>query len=327
YNPALLSGVFIGTAPIEDFLYGFALFYFAFIIWEYLHHPGTLSLKQAFLSSRPISWINIAFVVVVAAWLTKEGLTTKAVFTTLYFTLPFNLALYGINDIYDYPSDARNPRKNSVEGGLLPPIAHRPMWLMIALLNIPFIIYVVASGSIAAILIFLFLLFTTFAYSAPPLRLKEVPVLDSFVSATHFVTPFVFALAFFDTTNYPVLDIIAFVCWCMASQALGAIQDITVDKEVKMKSVATMLGPFSSGMYSLFLYLTAVVLVLIQGGILRVIAAALLLLFALVTAIFMMYATEHAARGAWKAFMWLNYGVGMGLTLLLIVALNPGGIL
>ena len=39
----------------------------------------------------------------------------------LTFTLRYNLTLYGINDVCDHQSDRLDPRKNSVEGGLLPP--------------------------------------------------------------------------------------------------------------------------------------------------------------------------------------------------------------
>ncbi|MFN8537246.1 MAG: hypothetical protein U0232_07185 [Thermomicrobiales bacterium] len=126
-----------------------------------------------------------------------------------YFTLPYNLALYGINDIRDYPSDKLNPRKNSVEGGLLPPETHRPVLAWIAALNAPILPVLLAHGDRRANGVLAFLQATTIAYSAPPLRLKEVPGLDSFISATHYVTPFVYGLALNHAQNYPRQEIAA----------------------------------------------------------------------------------------------------------------------
>ena len=37
----------------------------------------------------------------------------------VWFLVPYNLLMYGINDVFDYESDLRNPRKGGVEGALV----------------------------------------------------------------------------------------------------------------------------------------------------------------------------------------------------------------
>ena len=44
---------------------------------------------------------------------------------TLFFLVPYNLAMYGINDVFDYESDLRNPRKGGAHGAVLDRRMHR----------------------------------------------------------------------------------------------------------------------------------------------------------------------------------------------------------
>ena len=64
--------------------------------------------------SRPVLWINTIGTGVVGIWLTGAYLDVRAVPVILWLTLPFNLLIYGVNDIFDQETDAANPRKGSV---------------------------------------------------------------------------------------------------------------------------------------------------------------------------------------------------------------------
>ncbi len=77
------------------------------------------------MSSRPLSWINTAFPFAAAYLVTTRSLDVTLVVGTLYFLIPYNLTMYGINDVFDYESDLRNPRKGGVEGALLDRRLHR----------------------------------------------------------------------------------------------------------------------------------------------------------------------------------------------------------
>ncbi len=88
------------------------------------------------LSSRPLSWVNTAFPFA-AAYLLSAGVDATLVIGTLYFLIPYNLAMYGINDVFDYESDLRNPRKGGVEGAMLDRRMHRPILIAAAVTNVP----------------------------------------------------------------------------------------------------------------------------------------------------------------------------------------------
>src|SRR5699024_7961602 len=102
---------------------------------------------------------------------------------------------YGLNDVFDYESDLRNPRKGGVEGVVLDRSLHRlTLWSAI-LVNVPFVVVLLFLGSGLSALVLLVSVFAVVAYSAPMLRFKERPFVDSLTSSTHFVSPAVFGLA------------------------------------------------------------------------------------------------------------------------------------
>ena len=88
-------------------------------------------------ASRPLSWINTAYPFAAAYLMTARQLDVALVVGALFFLVPYNLAMYGVNDVYDYESDAANPRKGGVEGALLPPDTHRIVLASAALLAAP----------------------------------------------------------------------------------------------------------------------------------------------------------------------------------------------
>ena len=72
-------------------------------------------------ASRPVSWINTAYPFAAGYVMVEREIDARLVVGTLFFLIPYNLLMYGINDVFDYESDLRNPRKGGVEGALLPP--------------------------------------------------------------------------------------------------------------------------------------------------------------------------------------------------------------
>ena len=76
-------------------------------------------IRALFLTSRPLSWVNTAFPFAAAYLVTTREVDATLIVGTLFFLVPYNVAMYGINDVFDYASDLRNPRKGGVEGALL----------------------------------------------------------------------------------------------------------------------------------------------------------------------------------------------------------------
>src|SRR5690606_6716138 len=111
-------------------------------------------------------------------------------------------------------------------------------------LCLPFVVAMVVLGPARSWPVLAMSLFAVVAYSAPPLRFKEVPVLDSITSSTHFVSPALYGLiaagALPDARSGAIL--LAFFLWGMASHAFGAVQDVVPDREGGIDSIATVLG-------------------------------------------------------------------------------------
>lgn len=284
-------------------------------------------MKQLLAASRPFSWVNTAYPFA-AGYLMATGGRVDAtlVVGTLFFLVPYNLLMYGVNDVFDYASDLRNPRKGGIEGALADPAVargvHRRILWACLVTTVPFAAWLLAQGSVAAGITLLAVLFLVVAYSAPVLRFKERPVLDSFTSAMHFVGPLLYALVLVDADLaarqvWPVL--VAFVLWGMASHAFGAVQDVRADREGGIASVATVLGAHPTVVAATVGYVLAagVLVALPWPGLL---AALLPLPYALNSADSWSVRDddcERANRG-WRRFLWLNLVTGFLVTMLLI---------
>lgn len=280
-------------------------------------------IAQIVLSSRPISWINTAFPFAAAYLLSTREIDLTLVIGTLYFLIPYNLAMYGINDVFDYASDLANPRKGGIEGALLAPRMHRTTLWAAAVTNIPFLVYLVIVGNPASWLWLAVSVFAVIAYSAPVLRFKERPFLDSITSSTHFVSPAIvgLALAGAPATAATVITLSAFFLWGMAAHAFGAVQDIGPDREAEISSIATVIGARATVRLSLSLWVIAGAAMLLTpwpGPL----AAALALPYVVNAARWWNVTdeTSGSTNRAWRRFIALNYFAGFLATMILILA-------
>ncbi len=278
-------------------------------------------LKALFVSSRPLSWINTAFPFAAAYLLTTRQIDATLVIGTIFFLVPYNLAMYGINDVFDYESDLRNPRKGGVEGALLDKRMHRPTIIAAIVTTVPFLVYLVLVGDPLSWLVLGLSMFAVVAYSAPVLRFKERPFLDSLTSSTHFVSPAVYGLVLAGATFPPELWAVlgAFFLWGIASHAFGAVQDVLADREGGISSIATVIGARATVRFAVVSYLAGGVLLLFSARP-GPLAAVLVLPYAIVCARFWNVtdaAAETANRG-WRRFLLLNFVTGFLVTMLLI---------
>jgi len=278
-------------------------------------------ISALFVSSRPLSWINTAFPFAAAYFVTTRELDVAFFVGTLYFLIPYNLAMYGINDVFDYESDLRNPRKGGVEGALLDPSMHRPTILAALITNVPFLVLLVILGNPLSWLVLAISVFAVIAYSAKGLRFKEKPFLDSLTSSTHFVSPAIYGLVLAGAAFTPQLWAVlaAFFLWGIASHAFGAVQDVVADREADIDSIATVIGARATARLSVIAYLLAGILLLFSSWP-GPLAAVLALPYAVVCARFWSItdADAESANKGWKRFLLLNFITGFFVTMLLI---------
>jgi 4-hydroxybenzoate polyprenyltransferase len=279
-------------------------------------------IPKLFWSSRPISWINTAFPFAAGYFLVLGEVNLTLAVGFLFFLIPYNLLMYGVNDVYDYESDLRNPRKGGIEGALLEPKYHLPMLLVALHLPVPFVWYLALQGDTQSNLILALVLFSVLAYSLKYLRFKEIPFLDSITSATHFVGPLVYgiALAGGDLTNPTlVLIVVAFFLWGMASHAFGAVQDIRADREANIASIGTVLGARATVRLAMLGYSVAGAMTLLIGDRYSwAILAALPYLFVVGREWNIDDANCERANRGWKRFIWLNFLAGAIVSSLII---------
>ncbi len=277
--------------------------------------------KLLFNTSRPVSWVNTAYPFAAGYLVMGGSVDARLILGTLFFLIPYNLMMYGINDVFDYESDIRNPRKGGVEGAITPKKYH-PLIIQSSILSsLPFVILLISMGSPFSALALLSVIFFVVAYSAKGLRFKEIPFLDSITSSLHFVGPLIYAYTLVGATPDAWLAALAFFAWGIGSQSFGAVQDVQPDREAWIKSIATVLGArrtiwFSASMYTLAVALTALVggpgLIVAASGLMY---AANVMEFRNITD-----ATSARARRGWKRFIWINYAAGAIVTICLILS-------
>jgi len=282
------------------------------------------SLSKLFWISRPISWPNTSYPFLVG-YLVSLGSTPSGldlvtfIIAGLYFIGPYNLLVYGINDVYDYESDIRNPRKGGVEGMKESRAFHPTILRAVIISNAPFVLYLLAVGSWQARMVLVLIIFAALAYSFKGLRFKEIPFLDSITSSFHFVGPLIFALSLthFSATAWPWAA--AFFLWGMASHALGAVQDIIPDRQGKLRSIATALGARMTIRLTVVLYVVATYIIASQGQEYWPIACTgLLYVCNCVPHLHVTDKTSARTNAAWKRFLWLNYLAGAVVTIFII---------
>ncbi|HEY8588763.1 MAG TPA: prenyltransferase [Naasia sp.] len=278
-------------------------------------------IRALLTSSRPLSWVNTAFPFAAAYLLTAGRIDVAWILGTVYFLVPYNLAMYGINDVFDYESDLRNPRKGGVEGAVLDRRLHRVTLWAVVVTNVPFLVVLVALGSPLSWVVLAVSLFAVVAYSAPVLRFKERPFLDSLTSSTHFVSPAVYGLALAGASfDGPLLAVLAaFFLWGIASHAFGAVQDVVPDREAGIGSIATVIGARRTVVVALAAYLAAGLL-LLPADWPGPLAALLVLPYAanVLPYLGIRDAEAERANAGWRRFLWINYAVGFPITLLMI---------
>lgn len=230
--------------------------------------------------------------------------------------------MYGVNDVFDYESDIKNPRKGGIEGAITPKKYHRFILASSVLLCAPFIFYMFIQGIFVSKVCLVMLLFFVIAYSINGLRFKEIPFLDSITSSIHFVGPLVYSYTVIGDVSKTAWQIaLAFFFWGVASHSFGAVQDIKPDRKADISSIATFLGARATIRFSMACYSLAAVIVLAQGGIFMVLG--FLLLFYVVNIAGYRDISDkqsETTNAAWKRFLYLNYLVGAFVTIVAVIA-------
>ena len=218
-----------------------------------------LSLKELFLLSRPRFWMYVlgTFLVGMIAggnpFLHDNTTNFILIALGLFFSLPANVLIYGVNDIYDYQTDILNEKKVDYES-VLQPEKHRNLWIWTLLLVAPFLVLFVFIGLPTQIALLVFL-FTGVFYSARPIRAKSKPPLDVLFSAIIYVSPAVVGFFATGSTNLDWLIVVAGLIWAFAMQTYSAVPDIDADRKAGVNTLATLFGEPLALWFCFFCYI------------------------------------------------------------------------
>jgi lycopene elongase/hydratase (dihydrobisanhydrobacterioruberin-forming) len=200
-----------------------------------------MKLKDLYKISRPRFWLYYAGTYAVGFSLAA---TSIADFNTLFFvmlaffTFPANFFIYGINDYFDWETDKLNPKKKTKEYLLKPENKKFLKYLLL----IPVLLGLILSLLKPNIFYFmaLFLLIGGY-YSAPPIRFKARPYLDSISNLFYVIPGF---MGYYQVTgNLPNIYImLAAMIWSITMHLYSAVPDIAPDKKAKIKTTAIIFG-------------------------------------------------------------------------------------
>ena len=186
-------------------------------------------------------WVNTVGPATVGMWLAGELWRWEALPVLLWLTLPFNLLIYGVNDVFDQETDAKNPRKGTLEGARIAPEEVRPIVRGVVLSNVPFLLLFVPLLPVGATLWMVLYALLFVGYSAPPARFKARPYLDSLSNAAY-AFPLVFVpLALHEAPVWPAA--LGLMAWSAAKHTFDAVQDIDEDRDAGIATTAVRLGP------------------------------------------------------------------------------------
>ncbi|SIS04132.1 prenyltransferase [Natronorubrum thiooxidans] len=268
----------------------------------------TRQLSYLLTLSRPRFWLYLAGPVLVgtvyAADTTSELFAPAVIVLFAYFLVPGNVFLYGINDIYDRQIDAANPKKETKEaryrGQRVVPIAVA----LCALLPLGLFPFVPTSAWpwLAGFLVL------GAAYSAPPVRFKTTPVLDS-VSNGLYIMPGAAAYAAVAGSQPPLLAVLGGWLWAMGMHTFSAIPDIEPDRETGIETTATVLGERRTYVYCGLVWLASA----LAFGALDPRLGALMLVYPALVGVIV--ASSVAVDRAYWWFPAINTVVGAALTM------------
>ncbi len=261
--------------------------------------------------SRPRFWLYIAgtYVVGYAAGITslQDFLNPQFFVYVLFFLIPANIFLYGVNDLYDGDTDQFNQKKGAQEQLLVVSqiVKLRITLLVITMVNVG--VLITASSVLVAFLLCLFY-FLSYFYSAPPLRFKAHPGIDFISNLLYGLPGFIgYVQVVGHLPPWPI--IIGVCCWTWAMHLFSAVPDISSDAKAGLSTTAVVLGVRQSLVLCLLLWFISVLVLWLY---LPISILGFMVLVYLFIPLYLLFYPGHVQKAYWY-FPLLNTIVGFVL--------------
>ena len=206
-------------------------------------------LAKLIKTSRPLFWFT-HFTLLIFGGLQSQTFhlgNFPFALSLIIFSLPLSLYVYVINDSYDLDTDLLNPRKGTIFGNKhdRPAINNLKICGFIGLAVSLLLAGLIGSLSIVAIII---LSIAAYLYSAPPIRLKSIPVIDAIVGGgLYFYTVMVVGYLASAGNIAKIADIflrpfILVALLGLFGQLMGSVLDVEPDKKSGIRTSAVFFG-------------------------------------------------------------------------------------
>lgn len=207
--------------------------------------------KKAILVSRPIFWPIAPSAYLFGVYSSGGSLGWLEALQALLLSIPLGIYVFGVNDLFDMDSDRANPRrKGSIWGARIEPSDRGWIAPLSALCVIAIFASAAASGNALHMLVVALFLPFPYIYSAPPLRLKSVPVLDSLTNATYTYAPFAMGYSLSGSLGFLSPGMVLFSLVFSAAHAIGTIMDLQGDRKAGIRTFAAALGGRKAALFA-----------------------------------------------------------------------------
>ena len=255
--------------------------------------------------SRPLGWLIAPLVFLLGITAFGAPLTALAIVQMVLLSIPYCVLLYGTNDIYDYEADKVNPRKPKrdsveLETKVFPLVKNISIIVVILLL-----ISAVLTLNPTNILAMSILLFFSYFYSAPPIRFKQWPPMDSVSNGIlYFYAPVLLGASFGATLFDLPIQVYFITAGVMGIHSFSTIMDYTADQLVEERTFATVYGKRAASIFSVVVFSIGYLFSGFQGMI-----VGYFLLFCAVLAVIIAILPYEK----WARYFFYAMGVGFGV--------------
>jgi 4-hydroxybenzoate polyprenyltransferase len=177
---------------------------------------------------------------IIGATKLDDFLSLELWYHLLYFMIPANIFLYGINDLFDRDTDQFNIKKETKEVRIRKQEV-KDLRTILLITQLFSLVALFIQENWTQRSIFLAFIFLSYAYSSPPFRFKAKPILD-FSSNILYALPGIFGYYQITSQFPPLLIIGALFLWTGAMHLFSAIPDIDADAKAGVTTTAVYVG-------------------------------------------------------------------------------------
>jgi 4-hydroxybenzoate polyprenyltransferase len=216
--------------------------------------------------SRPIVWPVLPLVYMLGLHAAEAEWNLAAIVQLIVLTFPMNLIGCGLNDIFDYESDRRSPRRRLVWGVVVGSDDRSLIW-RVCVAMMPLVVFSgMATRNWNNFVATVALVLVAWLYSVPPARLKERPPLDSLANGLgYFLLPLTMGYSLgADPRTMPLRYYLLALSVC-GVHALASAADYDADNAAGHRTIATVYGRRAAAAVALTAFLVTLLAGDFQG--------------------------------------------------------------